>query len=211
MTSQELPASPSLQVPFSFKIPTLLDDAALVWLCTNNTGLQFEQTSEGELIVSPPTGNLGNRAEGMLFSQFVVWNARTRFGEVRGLTGGVHLPRGGDYAPDVYVLTRAEWDAVPDDRVNDLYLPALPIAVVELLSRSNLTTAGYTPTFEKKLKDYALSAVPLVLLLNPNLEKAIVRRPGQDEVTLTQQLLTFPELPGLELDVASVYTAAKKR
>ena len=193
------------------RFPAPLDDETLVWLGANNHGLGFTQTAEGELIVTPPTGSLGNRGEVLLLNQFVNWNERTHFGEVRGLTGGVHLPLGGDFDPDVFVVTQADFEEIPDADINKGFLPTLPITVVELLSEANLTATGYTKEFDLKLKAYRNNAVPLVLLINPKIQTTFVRRPNQDETSKVDGLLSFVELPGLVLEVAPLYRACNQR
>jgi Uma2 family endonuclease len=114
-------------------------------------------------------------------------------------------PEGGKYSPDSTAISRDAWNAVPVERRNDGYVPVLPMAAFELISAGNLTASGYTEEFAKQLEDYKRSAIPLVVLLDPNTESATFRRPGfADEVT-TAKTLAFPELPGLELDAGSVY------
>lgn len=204
-------ADESLARPVGVKFPAPLSDETLLWLSEHNASFKIEQSAEGELILSPPTGSRGQRGEDELCFQIVGWNKRTNFGEVRGPNGGIELPKGGKYGPDVTVMTQAAWDAVPDDAIDRAFVPVLPTAVFELLSPSNLTTTGYEATFQKKLEAYERSAVPVVVSLNPKTLTAGIRRPGQPEGHSVEAVLHFPELPGLELDVAAVYAACNKR
>jgi Uma2 family endonuclease len=204
-------AEGSLARPVGIKFPAPLSDETLLWLSSHNTTIQIEQSAEGELILSPFTGSRGQRGEGELYFQIIAWNKSTNFGEVRGPNGGVELPKGGQYGPDVTVMTQAAWDAVPDDAIDRAFVPVLPTGVFELLSPANLTAAGYEAKFQDKLDAYERSAVPLVVLLNPKTLTASIRRPGQDEVTSVESVLRFHELPALELDVAAVYAACNKR
>jgi hypothetical protein len=57
-----------------------------------------------------------------------------------------------------------------------------------------LTATGYAKEFAKKLEDYERSAIPVVVLLHPNKEHAIIRR-----------------LPGLELDAGAIYADCNRR
>ncbi len=87
----------------------------------------------------------------------------------------------------------------------------LPSAAFELLSPANLTVAGYRSEFQIKLDDYERSAVPVVVLLHPKKEHAIIRRPGRADEITTAKILTFPELPGLDLDAGAIYCDCNRR
>jgi len=203
----------SIEVPrkqTSLRLPTPLTDADLLWLGAHNESLAFEQTAEGLLIMTPPTGSRGNRGEFRLVTQLVLWNDRTRFGEIRGISGGVLLPEGGQYQADGFVISTAAWEAVPERRRDDGFPPVLPTAAFELISPANLTATGYTKEFTLKLADYARSSIPLVVVLHATDEHAILRRPGRDDEVTTAKVLTFPELPGLVLDAGAIYDACNR-
>jgi Uma2 family endonuclease len=121
------------------------------------------------------------------------------------------LPKGGKYQADGFAFPAREWAKVPIDLINSPYPPAFPTAAFELLSPANVTTTGYTIEFTKKLADYEASAVPLVVLLNPKNEHAIIRRPGRPEETSSAKILAFAELPGLELDAGEIYDDCNNR
>jgi Uma2 family endonuclease len=191
--------------PMSILLPKPLSDAELLWLSAHNAALRFEQTAEGELILTPPTGSRGNRGEFRLITQIVNWNDRTGFGEIRGIAGGVLLPKGGQYQADTFVISAASWDEVPLNKRDDGYPPAMPTAAFELISPANRTASGYSEEFKKKLRDYERSEIPLVVLLHPETEHAVIRRPGREDETTTARVLTFVELPELKLDVGAIY------
>jgi Uma2 family endonuclease len=196
-----------LLYPIAIKLPAPLDDDALLWLSANNDTYGFEQSAEGELIVSPPTNSPGNRGEIRLITQLTNWNDRTNFGEVRGISGGVKLPKGGQREPDAFVAPREAWDALSVADRKKGFVPVLPLAIFELLSPKNVTATGFRKEFQDTVDDYKRSAVPLVVLLDPRTNTSTIKRPGQDDVITTDPILNFPELPGLELDVAAIYWA----
>jgi Uma2 family endonuclease len=189
----------------SLRLPTRLSDADLLWLSAHNDSITFEQTSDGILIMTPPTGSRGNRGEFRLATELVNWNDRMHFGEIRGISGGVLLPEGGQYQADGFVISAAAWEAVPDGQRDDGFPPVLPTAAFELISPANVTATGYTKEFTMKLKDYECSAVALVVLLHPKQEHAVIRRPGHEDEITTAKILTFPELPSLELNAGAIY------
>jgi hypothetical protein len=45
------------------------------------------------------------------------------------------------------------------------------------------------------------------VILHPNTDSATIRRPGHEDEITTSKMLTFPELPGLELDAGAIYAA----
>lgn len=192
------------------QLPAPLTDAEMLWLGEHNQLLTFEQTADGLLIMTPPTGSRGNRGEIELITQLKIWNDRVRFGEIRGISGGVLLPEGGQYQADGFVISTAAWAAVPEDRRDDGFPPVLPVAAFELISPANITTTGYTGEFSRKLDDYERSAVAVVVLLRPQTERATIKRPGRAAETSRAEILTFPELPGLELHAAKIYAECKR-
>ena len=195
----------------SLQLPAPLSDAELLWFSAHNEALTFEQTAEGLLIVTPPTGSRGNRGEFRLATQITLWNDRTHFGEVRDISGGVLLPKGGQYQADGFAISAQAWEAVPESQRDDGYPPVLPTAAFELISPANLTSRGYSKEFQIKLDDYERSAVPVVVLFHPKTEHAVIKRPGREPQTTTAKILTFPELPGLELNAGSIYDDCNRR
>lgn len=191
--------------PTTLQLPAPLSDGELLWLSAHNPSLTFEQTADGLLIMTPPTGSRGNRGEIALLTQLKIWNDRVRFGEIRGISGGVLLPKGGQYQADGFVISATAWAAVPEHERDDGFPPVLPTSAIELLSPANVTATGYTKEFTRKLDDYERSAVPLIVLLDPKSERAIIKRPGCEGEVITAKILTFAELPGLELDAGAIY------
>jgi Uma2 family endonuclease len=87
----------------------------------------------------------------------------------------------------------------------------MPTGAFELLSPANLTATGYTKEFTKKLEEFERSAISVVVLLDPKKEHAIIKRPGREDETTVVKILTFPELPGLELDAGTIYADCNRR
>ena len=195
----------------SLRLPNQLSDAELLWLSAHNASVTFEQTADGLLIMTPPTGSRGNRGEIGLITQLKTWNDRVCFGEIRGISGGVLLPKGGQYQADGCVISAAAWEAVPDSRRDDGFPPVLPTAVFELISPANIAATGYTKEFALKLNDYKRSAILVVVLLHPQQERAVIRRPERADEITAAKALTFAELPGLELNAGAIYDDCNRR
>jgi Uma2 family endonuclease len=126
---------------------------------------------------------------------------------VFGTSGGILLPKGGQYEADAAPISRAAWDAAPLERRDDGFVPVLPTAAFEFLSPANLTATGYTKEFTIKLEDCQRSEIPLVVLLHPETQSTTIRRPGREDEITTESILTFAVLPGLQLDVGVIYAA----
>jgi Uma2 family endonuclease len=192
--------------PVALLLPQPYSEPALTELALRNPQYFIEQSSKGNLTLSPPTAASGNEGELELAIQVRAWNRVTRFGKVGAMTAGIRLPAGGDYIPDVYVVPQHVWDAAPTkDRAGAGYVSVLPVALFELLSPGNRTAKGFTAEFQDKLDDYERSLVPLVVLLDPKPQTTTMRRPGREPQTTKATRVTFDELPGLELDVAAIF------
>jgi Uma2 family endonuclease len=195
----------------SLQLPAILSDAEMRWLGDHNESLTIEQTADGLLIMTLATGSRGNRGEIRLVTELTNWNDRVQFGEIRGVSGGLLLPQGGQYQADAFVIAADDWAKVPMDHVDDLYPTAWPTAAFELLSPTNLTATGYSKEFTKKLADYEASAIAVVVLLHLKKRQATIKRPGREASLSQEKILTFPELPGLELNAGLIYADSLRR
>jgi Uma2 family endonuclease len=204
----ETPAAPRQT---SLQLPAILSDAEMRWLGDHNESLTIEQSADGLLIMTVATGSRGNRGEIRLVTELTNWNDRVQFGEIRGVSGGLLLPQGGQYQADAFVIATDDWAKVPMEHVDDLYPTAWPTAAFELLSPTNLTASGYSKEFTKKLADYEASAIAVVALLHPKKRHATIKRPGRAAVRSNDNILTFSELPGLELNAGLIYADSLRR
>jgi hypothetical protein len=65
----------------SLRLPAPLSDADLLSLSAQSEAITFEQTADGVLIMTPPSGSRGNRGEGRLLTELTKWNLRSGFGD----------------------------------------------------------------------------------------------------------------------------------
>lgn len=87
-------------------------------LATANRDLQLERTSQGELIVNPPTGWETGKRNFSLTGQLNRWYEENQtLGEAFDSSTGFTLPNGAIRSPDVSWVSRERWEALtPEDK-----------------------------------------------------------------------------------------------
>ncbi len=177
------------------------DDEWLFAFCRMNDELRIERTSHGELEIEMPTGGETSNRNFELTTQLGIWTRRDGTGKGFDSNGGFILPNGALRAPD------ASW--VKRDRLSNLtagqkkgFLPLCPDFAIELRSPSDPL-----PKIEAKMREYIENGAMLAWLLDPEERKAHVYKPGASVEVLEnpESLSGAPELPGLALDLKSVW------
>ena len=78
-----------------------LNNGQFQQLCWANPELQWERTSQGELVIISPTGGETGRQNSQLNFQVQLWNQQYQLGEVFDSSTGFILPNGATRSPDV--------------------------------------------------------------------------------------------------------------
>jgi Uma2 family endonuclease len=188
-------------LPMRIRLASPLGDDDLYELCATNRELRIERTTDGELVIMPPTGGETGRRNFDLTGQFAAWVRRDGTGVGFDSSTGFLLPNGAERAPDVAWVRRTRWEALTDAQRRK-FPPLCPDFVIELLSPSDPLGAG-----QAKLEEYIACGARLGWLIDPDARRAYVYRPGrvvevQDQAT---ELRGDPELPGLLLDLRSIW------
>jgi Uma2 family endonuclease len=180
-----------------------LSDDDLWEIARANPELSFERSSEGELIVSPPTGSQTGSAEANLIFQLVKWNEGKRLGVVFSSSAGFTLANGAMRSPDAAWISAERWELVPPaDRGR--FAHVCPEAVLELLPPSDDPWQA-----RKKVQEFLANGASIGVLIDPFTRTAEVHRPSNDvRVCIEPRLALDPELPGFELDVSAVIDLA---
>lgn len=171
-------------------------------LCRENRDVRLELTTEGELIVMPPTGWESGRRNANVNADLVIWNRQAQLGTVFDSSTGFILPNGAIRSPD------AAW--VASERLMALnpnpegFLPLPPDFVVELRSASDRLKP-----LQDKMQEYIDNGVRLGFLLNPQDRLVEIYRLGQDiEVLRSPTSLSGEDvLPGFVLSLTEVFRA----
>lgn len=118
-------------------------------LAAANRDLQLERTSEGELIVNPPTGGESGQRNFSITGQLAHWyEEHEDLGEGFDSSTGFRLPDGADRSPDASWVRRERWQSLTSQQRKG-FVPLCPDFVVELRSESDSLTK-----LQAKMKEY---------------------------------------------------------
>jgi len=178
-----------------------LTDDQLLELCAVNRDLRIERTSEGDLVIMPPTGGETSTGNAELTWSFVSWAKADATGVVFDSSGGFRLPNGAMRAPDVAWVRRSRWEALtPEQRRH--FPPLCPDFVLELRSPSDRLA-----DVQAKMQEYLENGAQLGWLIDPLERKLHVYRPDAPVEVLDnpQAVSGDPLLPGFVLELAKVW------
>ncbi len=131
-------------------------------LAAANRDIKLERTSEGELIVNPPTGGESGRRNLSISTQLGNWfEAQEELGEAFDSSTGFILPNGANRSSDASWLSRERWESLtPQQRKS--FVPLCPDFVVELRSESDSL-----PKLQAKMREYIDNGAKLGWLIDP--------------------------------------------
>lgn len=178
-----------------------LNDDQFFELCQSHRDLRLERTSDGEVIVMPPTGGDTASYELRVAVAIANWAEADGTGLVFGPSAGFTLPNRAVRSPDVAWVLRTRWDTLsPEQRAK--FPPLCPDFVVEVRSRTDSFRG-----LQEKMEEYLDNGARLGWLIDPLEKKVYVYEPGRQAVCLDdpESLLGDPVLPGLKLDVRRLW------
>lgn len=188
-------------LPMRIRLASPLGDDDLFDLCAANRELRIERTSDGELVIMPPTGGETGRRNFDLVGQFSAWVRRDGSGVGFDSSTGFLLPNGAERAPDVAWVRKARWNALSAAQRRK-FPPLCPDFVIELRSASDALANQ-----QAKLEEYIASGACLGWLIDADEQRAYVYRPSRrvEVVDQATELRGDPELPGLVIDLRSIW------
>jgi Uma2 family endonuclease len=194
------PETISLEVPNSIALTVTGEQfEALVFA---NPDLRLERTSQGELIVNPPTGGESSSRNLSISGQLGNWcETHEDLGEGFDSSGGFILPNGATRSPDASWVSRARWEALtPKERKG--FVPLCPDFVVELRSASDSLS-----TLQAKMREYIDNGARLGWLIDPqNRRVEIYRQQVEVEILINPAELSGEDvLPGFVLNLRRVW------
>lgn len=180
--------------------PTIeLTEDQFFQLCQNNRDLRLERTSEGELIIMPPTGwGSGNR-NSRLTQRLGNWTDTDSTGLAFDSSTAFILSNGAIRAPDASWVKQERLEALNADPAK--FLPTAPDFAVELRSASDSLK-----TTQQKMQEYINCGVRLGWLIDPQNQQVEIYRPGKDVEVLPSPTSLSGEdvLPGFVLDLTQI-------
>ena len=194
------PMMTTLTLPASLK----LTHKAFLDLVAVNPDLQLERTSDGELVIMPPTGGeTGERNDEISF-QLRAWNKQANLGKTFNAATGFSLPNGSDRSPDASWVSRERWEALtPQERKT--FPPLCPDFVVELRSPTD-----NLKKLQAKMQEYIEQGAQLGWLIDPKTKQVEIYHPGQDKEILYAPATLSGEavLPGFILDLQPIFAGS---
>ena len=194
---------PTADNPFILHFAPLLDkisDEDFFAFCQANPDWRIERTSEGDLIIMPPTGGDTGKRNFNLIVEFGNWAKRDGTGVSFDSSTVFALPNGAKRSPDLAWVKLARWNALTDDERRS-FPPLCPDFVVELRSHTDSLRV-----LQEKMQEYIANGAQLGWLIDPTEKKVYVYRPEQEV-----ECLDHPEnisggslLKGFTLELAEV-------
>jgi len=195
---------PAVEVPFVFHLGALskkFDDADFYELCAANRDLRIERTSDGDIIIMPPTGGDTGKQNFDLVVFFGSWAKADGSGVGFDSSTAFKLPNGANRSPDVAWVKLSRWNALTAEQRRG-FPPVCPDFVVELRSHTDSLSA-----LQDKMQEYIANGAQLGWLIDPIGKKVYVYRP-QTEVECLENPASISGgelLEGFTLDLAEVW------
>ncbi len=186
--------------PFSFFVGEISDEH-FEKICRKNREFRIEQTSEGELIIMPPTLPDTGWRNSELNTDVNIWNRRSKEGIVFDSSTYFTLPNGARRSPDVTWIKREKWEQLTDEQRKKVSR-IIPDFVIELSSSSDSLK-----TLQDKMQEYIENGVSLGWLIDPQKRKVhIYRKDGKTEILDNPETLSGEDvLQGFELKVSDIW------
>ena len=171
-------------------------------LAVANRDLQLERTSQGELIVNPPTGwETGEQNLKIAGELYLWWRNTGEVGKIFDSSTGFILPNGAIRSPDASWVSRERWEALtPEEKAT--FPKICPDFVVELRSRSDQLDA-----LQSKMREYLDNGATLGWLIDPQQRRVEIYRNGKETEILENptDLSGKDVLPGLALNLTRIF------
>jgi Uma2 family endonuclease len=178
-----------------------MSDRQFFELCQLNRDLRIERTSQGDLVIMPPTGGETGRMNFELTGLFGHWVYADGTGVGFDSSTGFTLPNGATRSPDLAWVKRERWEALtPKQRQQ--FPPWCPDFVLELRSPSDALV-----TVQAKMQEYLDNGARLGWLIDPIEKRVSIYRPQAPVECLDnpQTISGDPVLPGFVLELGRVW------
>ncbi len=178
-----------------------MDDEQFFKFCQANRDVRIERSSNGEIIIMPPTGSETGDRNAEITTQLRNWAKKDKKGKTYDSSTGFELPNSATISPD------ASW--VRKERIKQFtakqrekFLPLCPDFVIELRSVSDSLK-----DLRKKMEEYIENGASLGWLIDPKNKIVYVYRPNL-EVEILQNPQTISGevvLENFELDLTEIW------
>jgi Uma2 family endonuclease len=178
-----------------------VSDQQFFELCQLNRDLRLERTSQGDLVIMPPTGGETGRTNFELTGFFGHWVHADGTGVGFDSSTGFTLPNGATRSPDLAWVKCERWEALTPKQRRQ-FPPLCPDFVLELRSPSDALA-----TVQAKMQEYLDNGAHLGWLIDP-IEKKVYTYRLQAAVECLDNPQTIsgdPVLPGFVLELGKIW------
>jgi len=178
-----------------------MSDHEFFEFCRLNQDWRIERTSDGDLVIMPPTGGNTGRLNSALTALFYAWAEREGTGITFDSSTGFSLPNGAQRSPDLAWVKRSRWDALTREQQEE-FPPLCPDFVAEIRSPSDSLRV-----LRAKMEEYLANGALLGWLIDPLEKKLYVYRPSAEVCCLDDPTTVSgdPVLPGFVLDLGRLW------
>ena len=178
-----------------------MTDEEFFEFCQANRDFRIERTSEGEVIVRPPTGGeTGNRGL-TIAGQFGTWAMDRSDGAGFDSSSGFRLPNGATRSPDAAWVRRSRLEGLTSEDKRR-FMPLCPDFVIELRSPSDTLAS-----VEEKMREYMDNGAELGWLIDPQARCVHIYRAGEpvERLESSPSVSADPVLPGFTLNLRKIW------
>jgi Uma2 family endonuclease len=169
--------------------------------CRLNPDFRIERTSDGDVVIMPPTGGDAGRTNFELTGLFRTWVKEDGTGIGFDSSTGFTLPNRAKRSPDLAWVKRARWEALTKQQREE-FPPLCPDFVVELRSRTDSLDS-----LKAKMQEYIANGALLGWLIDPIEKRVYVYRPAAEAACLDnpETISGEPVLPGFVMALEEVW------
>jgi len=196
--------TPTAESPFVLHFGAALkkfDDGDFYDFCQANQDWRIERTSDGDIIIMPPTGGETGGRNFDLSGIFYAWVKSDGTGKGFDSSTVFTLPNGANRSPDLAWVKLSRWNALTAEQRRG-FPPLCPDFVIELRSHTDSLSA-----LQDKMQEYIVNGAQLGWLIDPMGKKVYVYLP-QTEVECLNDPASISGgelLAGFTLDLAEVW------
>ena len=178
---------------------TPLTDEQFEAFAIANEFLHVERTKEGEIVVTPATGDDTGSANAEINKQLGIWWDTHERGRVYDSSTGFFLPDGSNLSPDAaYVLPE---NLGPRETRGKKMAHRCPDFIIELLSSSDRLAKA-----QAKMENWIANGAALAWLVDPYRRQVIVYPHEQAQVVVTAEMVAGSgPVEGFVLNLAKVW------
>ncbi len=178
-----------------------MTDEQFFEFCQANRDVRIERSSQGEIIVMPPTGWETGNKNAEIIIQLGNWAKKDGHGKSADSSAGYKMPNGAIMSPDASWISNEKLEKISPDKRRK-FLPLAPDFVIELRSESDSLSK-----LKEKMQEYIENGVSLGWLIDPTDKQIFFYRPNTKVEVLENptEISGEPFLQGFTLNLKEIW------